>query len=414
MTPPRLTLAERPPQTLRWLLSAQGEPAALHAALTAEIARVTTPAHALLLAEPIIGPLQGPAWAAPGQRRRAFHDLPAADRQALTLALGAILSDLRRAVESGQAPLLAACWPGLKEIPGLDCLWAVDGRPVLACWGHAPAGAAAPLGLLARFDDGQPWQPPPRRPVLAWVATLGTLAALGLAAGLLLPMAGAAWAPALPQCRLDPASLAQLQEADRQAAARAGLEAELARLQTEIARRRLTCPLPQAAAPPPPPPPAPEPEPEPEPQPPPQPPPPSPPPPSPPPPRAELPQDRWEQGDLGLLEGCWSNVMEMRTRDYETGRVGRVRSWRLCFDRQGRGRQSLVWTDGARCDGPIRARFEGSRMRIEEPENCSAPGRSLYRARWECERLDDSEASCRRTDIEGPGRGNQQSGRFRR
>jgi hypothetical protein len=137
----------------------------------------------------------------------------------------------------------------------------VDGRPVLAPWGFVGAAAPGPLGLLARFDDGRPWGPPPRRPWGVWAATLAALAAVALLAGLLVPLV--IWrliSPPEPACIVDPRQvdvLARLTEAEARGR---DLATERARLIAEIGRRRLDCALPVAPPPePPPPPPQPDP-----------------------------------------------------------------------------------------------------------------------------------------------------------
>ena len=274
------------PQDLRPLLPMP--PAEAFAALQ-EVAGRLSPAHAALFAMPVAG-AEGITWAAPGQRLARYADLDAASRAALTAEAGRILSDLRREAEREAATgggLLARLWPAIAEIPSFDLVFAVDGRPVLAGWGHVGAAAPGPLGLLARFDDGVHWQPPPRRPWGVWLATLGALALLALLAGLVGPLL--AWrffTPPQAACvaaQGDLEALARLVEAER---GERDLRRELARLEEELGRRRLACPLPRAPEPPPPPRP-PEPEPprpeEPLPMPPPEPPPPPPEPPQPPP-----------------------------------------------------------------------------------------------------------------------------------
>ncbi|GGC40113.1 hypothetical protein GCM10011504_18160 [Siccirubricoccus deserti] len=248
-----LLLDRRRLASLRPLLPDRS-PAEWHAALVAEITAGLGAAHAAVLAVPVA---EGEelAWYAPGSRSRVFSALLVADRRALTEALGAILSDIRRLGESGAAPAVAAAWPSLREVPDLDAVFAVDGRPVLTAWAQMNARAERPAGLLARFDDGLAWQPPPRFPTRAWALAGGALAALALAAGVLLPLAGAALFPPVPQCTIDPASLAIYQEASREAERQDALEGELARLEEERGRRRLACPLPVAPPPPPPAPP---------------------------------------------------------------------------------------------------------------------------------------------------------------
>jgi hypothetical protein len=387
-----LTLARRRLATLRPLLPDRS-PAEWHAALVAEITTGLGPAHAAVLAAPVA---EGEelAWYAPGSRSRGFTALPVADRRALTEALATVLSDIRRLGESGAAPTVAAAWPSLREVPDLDAVFAVDGRPVLTAWAQMNAKAERPAGLLARFDDGLPWQPPPRFPVRGWALASGALAALALATGVLLPLFGAALFPPVPQCTVDPASLSVYQEANREAERQDALEAELARLEEERGRRRITCPLPVAPAPPPPPP---QPERRAE----------------APTPRRDLAPERWDRGDLSLLEGCWRNTAEMTTFDSNTGQRNPLRSWQMCFDRNGIGRQVLIWTDGQRCEGPIRASFNGPRMSIAETQRCQG-SRGLYTGRQDCVRINDNEAECTRTELDGPSPGPKRPGRFRR
>ncbi len=204
-----LTLAETPtggPSSL----PPGTDPAALHAAATAEIAAVLGAAHAALFARPVSG-TAGIAWTAPSAEIRRFADLTATDRQALLAATGSIVSDIRRLVESGRAPALAAAWPAMRDVPGPHALFAVDGRPVLAPWGRR-----GPADLLAPHDDGRPWSAPAPVRWLPYAAALAAVALLALAAGLLLP-AVAPWSqPPAAMCRIDDGQLDLLR---RQAAA---------------------------------------------------------------------------------------------------------------------------------------------------------------------------------------------------
>ena len=409
-----ITLGDRPAGGVVPLLPGPGQQGpgqpegrdlrAWHAALTTEIAARLSAAHAAILAEPVPPGEPGGriVWRAPGARARAFADLSPEDRRALTNALGSILSDIRRAAESGESPALRAAWPALREVPDLDSLHAVDGRPVLSAWGHAPA-SGRPTGLLARFDDGRAWRAPPRAPWAAWGLAGGAVACLALAAGLLMPIAGATLFPDPAQCRLDTAGLTLMDDAARLSRRQTALEAELALVLEEGGRRRLACPIPRLPQPPPiirqaEAPPAP------------------PPPPraatSPEPPRA-LPREAWDRGDLGMLDGCWRNTTDMQTRDVNTDRVNPVRSWEMCFDRSGTGRQTIIWTNGMRCDGPLRATFEGPIVRFTEPARCSGSTSLTYLGRHECRRLNDSEAECTRIQLDGRSTGGQ-TGRFRR
>lgn len=303
-----IRLAATRAQDLRPLLPLPPEQA--YAALQAEASRLS-PAHAALFAQPVAEP-GGYAWGAPGARMARYADLDAAARATLAGEAGRILADLRReaerqAAEGGGA--MARLWPAIAEIPSFDLVFAVDGRPVLAGWGHVGAAAPGPLGLLARFDDGVAWRPPPRRPWGVWIATLGALALIALLAGLVGPLL--AWrflTPPQAACVAaegDLAALARLVEAER---GERDLRTELARLEEELGRRRLACPLPRAPEPPPPPepePPRPE---EPLPPPPPEPP---PPPPEPEPPRGPPPGT--EPCNVDTQSG---GAGETRTRHY--------------------------------------------------------------------------------------------------
>lgn len=258
-----MPLAQTRAQDLRWLLPIS--PIEAFGALQAEAARLS-PTHAALFAAPSLDP-SGLAWAAPGARMARYADLDAASRAALTAEAGRILSDLRREAERQAAEgggTLARLWPAIAEIPSFDLVFAVDGRPVIAGWGHVGAAAPGPLGLLARFDDGVPWQPPPRRPLGVWIASLVALALVALLAGLLAPLL--AWRfldPPQAQCIAAPGGIAALDRLVEAERSERDLRTELARLEEELGRRRLACPLPRAPEPPPPPPRQPDPPPEP-------------------------------------------------------------------------------------------------------------------------------------------------------
>jgi hypothetical protein len=114
-----------------------------------------------------------------------------------------------------------------------------------------------------------------------------------------------------------------------------------------------------------------------------------------------------------MLEGCWRNTTDLTTHDVNTGQPNPVQRWEMCFDRNGQGRQNILWADGERCQGPLQARFEGGQMFIEEKDRCTGR-RSLFQGRSACRRINDSEADCTRTQIEGRNAGATQRGRFTR
>ena len=360
---------EAAPGDLRSLLPPGRDLAAWHAALSEEIARHLSPAHALILARPERGN-GGTAWVAEGLARSRYADLPAEGRRALDAATGAILSDIRRLAESGAAPVVREAWPALRDIPDMGHLFAVDGRPVLAAWGHA--GGAGASGRLARLDDGVPWRAVPRRPWGRYGATLGVLAALALAAGLLLPRA-APWLVDPPAaCAIVPGQLDAMRGQMELESRGQELRTLLATLTEEVGRRQLQCPIPAA------PPPAPSPA-----------------------PRAALPQSQWGQRDVSLLQGCWNLVTEMSIRRGGESPGVRLRSWRMCFDDRGVGRQTETLEDGRSCDGPLAAAFEGDRLRVTESPRCTGPGLRMGHNELLCRRVSDAEAQCEGRNPDG-------------
>ncbi len=377
-----IRLAASAPGALRPLLPLGRDLPAWHATLVGEIARHLSPNHALLLARPEPGE-GGTAWVADGAARNRYADLPAEGRRALDLATGAILSDIRRLAESGAASTVREAWPALREIPDMGHLFAVDGRPVLAAWGHAGAGAgvgvdvgvgvgAGVSGRLARLDDGVPWRAAPHAPWGRYGAALGMLAALALAAGLLLPWA-APWLVDPPAaCAVVPGQLDAMRGQMELESRGQELRTLLATLTEEAGRRQLQCPTP--AAPPTAPPPA---------------------------PRAALPERQWGQRDVGMLNGCWSLATQMAAgRDRQS--MVRLRSWRLCFDEHGAGRQTETLEDGRSCDGPLAAAFDrGDLLHVTEPARCSGPTLQMGQSELLCRRVSDAEAQCEGRNPDG-------------
>ena len=382
------TSAEAGPDAAR-LLPAGADLAHLRSAAAAEIAGALGPVHAGLFGHPSASAGGRVTWTAPGAEVRRFADLSAADRTALLAAAGAIVSDIRRLVESGRAPATASVWPALRTVPGPAALFAVDGRPVLAPWGRA-----GPTDILAPLDDNRAWVAPVRSRPWPYLAALGVVAVLALAGGLLLPAFGRWMQPPAALCRIDDGQLDLLRQ--QAAAGNRGEELKrlLASVNDDIGRQQLLCAIPTAPAATPPP---------------------VPPPPPPPAPRAELPMDRWTRRDLAMLDGCWHNSSQLNTRNEASGEVEAVREWRLCFDRSGHGRQTIVWNGGGTCDGSLSANFsDEGQLRLADAANCSGPGKNLRRGTFVCRRIDDEEADCTRTQTEGPNSGAHLQGRFHR
>ncbi len=359
---------------LRSLLPPGRDLAAWHAALVDEIARHLSPAHAQLLARPERTD-GGTAWIAEGAARSRYAELGLEGRRALDAALGVILSDIRRLAESGVALAVREAWPALREIPDMGHVFAVDGRPVLAAWGHAGAGTGI-SGRLARLDDGVPWRVAPRTPWGRYGAALGVLAALALAAGLLLPLASRWLVDPPAACAIVPGQLDAMRGQMALDSRGQELRTLLATLTEETGRRQLQCPIPAAPRPP-----ALG---------------------SPVPPRAGPPRAAWEPQDLSTVQGCWHLSSTMYTSNGQ-GRITTTQAWQMCFDGAGHGNQEVKLQDGRGCSGPLEADFDGGFLRVTHTRACAGPGLSLKLAVLRCSRESDAEARCkiRNADADG-------------
>jgi hypothetical protein len=355
----RLVLCRTPAGALVSTLSADRDLAAWHKVLTAELARLG-PVHAALLAAPETGSA-GLEWIAVGDRAVAASSLPGNGQQALMAALGSILADIDMYVASGQAPLLAGAWPALRRLQDIGYVYAVDGRPVLAAWGHAPAAAAElpdPLAaIMPRREPVLPLAEPVRgRPPYGLI---GAFLAAALLFGLLLP--GLALRPftcATP-------AVAAMSQSNAAIAQNAQLTTQLAQLNEQAAQDQAQCNAPKPA----------------------------------------LPQNAWNSGNLGMLSGCWKLVTNITLRDESTGAPLPIANWRICFDQKGNGTQTVTYQSGDVCTGPVLASFNsGHQMAIQEPSECSGPT-SVALGHWLCKRVSDSQANCIRTDNYGQSQG---------
>ncbi|WP_203076637.1 hypothetical protein [Falsiroseomonas ponticola] len=379
-------LAELPDARLRWLGPQGLTPPEALARLKPLLAALG-PHHAALLATPVRTE-GGLAWEAPGEATLAMPRMSREQRAVFDATLTVLLSDIRRAAETARAKGDAATAELLdlvRRVSAPELVFAVDGAPVLAGWGFAaPQGPA--ITVLGPFDDGRGASAlPGDRTAIALAG--GALLALALAAVLAAPFLVALLNPPLPACRVDAAGLAALEELDRAREQGRGLMAERDRLRQDRGRRMAECPLPEPPA-------APEPAPT----------PPAPPPTPPaPPPRAALPQERWDRGDVALLEGCWNLDSNYRTRDVDTGRIDTVRSWRMCFDRNGRGTQTMVYDNNRRCTGPVTGRFEGQTLLIDDTADlpCDDGYRVLHRLA-RCQRSNETRAECESRNVRNP------------
>jgi len=208
--------------------------------------------------------------------------------------------------------------------------------------------------------------------VLTVLVTAGAAYAVLSACGLRLPLIGA-----VSVCESE-AELATrdaleetLDEGDALARRVAYLERELAALQC------------RADPPPPPPPPDPEPETE-----------------------SGLDPDAFDRGDIAVMEGCWQLDSNYSVTDIRTRKVTHFRDWRLCFDANGQGRETMRSTNGVRCEGPISGQLEDGRLVMAEPGNLQCDDNSYIHRREITCRLDaQGRAQCESYQPQTNGRG---------
>lgn len=92
----------------------------------------------------------------------------------------------------------------------------------------------------------------------------------------------------------------------------------------------------------------------------------------------DIPRDRWEERDLSLLEGCWNLDSDYAVQDVHTRVVTPVSAWQMCFEGNGRGRQTLRFQGGVTCSGAIQSTFNaGGNLEIDDIANVACTNRSI-------------------------------------
>lgn len=126
------------------------------------------------------------------------------------------------------------------------------------------------------------------------------------------------------------------------------------------------------------------------------PPPPPPPPPPPEPVRPPVPQtpsglepDAFDEDDISVMKGCWLLSSDYAVREINTGQITRFRYWRICFDENGNGTEVMRSTNGVVCEGRLTGRMPGNgRLTMREPGNLQCDNQSsIFRRDITC-RLD--------------------------
>lgn len=361
--PQKLILCRTPLNAYVSTLPQDREFAAWQDALTGELNQHLGARHASILAVPEQG-AHGLEWVADGERATPLSALTPEAQAALMQILGGIFRDIEQLAKSGKAPALAAAWPALRRIPHEGFVYAVDGQPVLAAWGHAPAAASAWPDPLARLMTlAIPLFPAAaaattesirRRPTVP--PLILSLAAAVFLLGLILPGFGL-WPF---HCVLATETIS-LADQTNQAALQ----------NTLIADQQATAPAPgvasQCMA-------------------------------------QNLPEDDWNAGKLSMLNGCWHLTTNMILYFVSTNLPHPVATWVICFDKSGKGTQTVTFQDGAACTGPVQASFTNDhQLRIDEPAECSGSETTIVKGHWICSRTSDSEAQCIGTDDQGGG-----------
>ncbi|MFZ2872502.1 hypothetical protein, partial [Zavarzinia sp.] len=138
-------------------LGAGGQPVTLAFDQIAQYLRRNLSAdHAALLAEPNFDPGRGQIdWYAPGEAMpRRLVDLPEGERAAVEDRLAALTGDIRRkadglaASSDGGERLMAQMLLHALEIPSLEHVLVIDGKPVLTGWGNVREGGEGQRGVL--------------------------------------------------------------------------------------------------------------------------------------------------------------------------------------------------------------------------------------------------------------------------
>jgi len=133
-----------------------------------------------------------------------------------------------------------------------------------------------------------------------------------------------------------------------------------------------------------------------------------PPPPPPPPPKpVDLPADRWNRGDLSILEGCWKLGRETQASWGRATEICQVKTGRICFGKGGSGDRetSMVCpTFGPiSCQAHVSASFPGdNQLHTTQPPVTCTPAPNSWNGPQNaltCTRVSDTLARC--TDALG-------------
>ncbi len=110
----------------------------------------------------------------------------------------------------------------------------------------------------------------------------------------------------------------------------------------------------------------------------------------------QIPERDWREREVSFLEGCWRLASDYRITRRDTGQVFAAREWRMCFDRNGAGSQTLEFENGARCESAVQAEFapDGSLLVIDGGDVPCDNGSNIDRRIMQCQRQADGTADC--------------------
>lgn len=228
--------------------------------LAALLTRELSPAHAALLAEPVVDIARGETdWytesdATPVQLGLIDQQAQAAvraEQERLERDIRALATRKRTAASEGER-FLGEMLALALSVPSDDHVYAAGTQPILVAWGHARSGGAAEQVTLTGHTRASPVPmtilPPPRLPVVARRVWRWLLPSLLLS--LLLPLL-ALWllfadpfgwyVATAPACSVAPGELQLLAELRDAAAREAALRGELAQVVDEAGERRRQC-----------------------------------------------------------------------------------------------------------------------------------------------------------------------------
>ncbi|MDI2113696.1 hypothetical protein [Commensalibacter nepenthis] len=386
----------------------------LYDCLVQEIAGITSPQHAALFARPEYNQ-DIVRWSAEGQEFTPWSKLNSTQQEKLLQATQSILLDIHAQMQDYPNLMIARHFDQYRQIPSIDYLYAVDGKPVLTGWGYSgDKGSYDPLALM--LVSVQP-NKKNRWLVFPWVTALVALSA-GVLTSLLWNIyhhsdkVCYATYPLVKdvedalkgqdknkdlnkkredllkssellkkQCKIPPVQPLKPQEAPELIPLPEELKTpevpsvpDMEPLPNQDTPKKQEIPKIEK--------------------------------------KADLPKDAWEKKDKSMLNGCWHLTTHLELYEQRLFRMSHqpVTNWTLCFNSNGgAGRQVLTRKDGGTCTGPLNAQFQGNQLVLNQPTDCQGafhliPGRNV------CTRINDKEARCTYIDAEG----HQSTGTFKR